>query len=96
MQNNSYSWRSYNFLILSVVVSLSMVLLDPISVATTEQVGTAIIMFIPIGTLISIILAILTFVTKNEKKHIAFIALFVTLINVGIIAFFLVLGGSFA
>lgn len=70
-----YSWRSYGFLIISLLVSLSMILLDPIAVATTVQVGSLIVIFILVATLASIVLAVLTFSNKNEKKGIAVIGL---------------------
>lgn len=52
-----------------------MILLDPIAVATTVQVGSLIVIFILVATLASIVLAVLTFSNKNEKKGIAVIGL---------------------
>lgn len=93
--NKKYSWRSFAFLTFSLLTSLSMVLLDPIATNTTEQIGSYIIVFIFVFAIASIVLAVLTFSNKNEKKNIALFALFLTVWNSSIIAFFLWFGANF-
>ncbi|WP_085521832.1 hypothetical protein [Tuberibacillus sp. Marseille-P3662] len=73
-----------------------MILLDPIAVAITEQVGSVVVIFIFVGTVASVILAILAFSNQTEKKNIAMIALPITLINIAVIGFFLWFGANVA
>ncbi|MGM0899184.1 MAG: hypothetical protein ACQEV0_14850 [Bacillota bacterium] len=91
-----YSWRSFMFLIFSLLTSLSMVLLDPIASNTTEQIGFFIIVFMLVSSVASIVLAVLTFSSKKEKKNIAIFALFLTILNSAIIAFFVWFGANFS
>ncbi|MEK3889446.1 hypothetical protein [Bacillus sp. FSL K6-3431] len=66
--HKSYSWKSYTFLIISLLVALSMILLDPIATATTEQVGFWIMIFIVVANVASIILMVLTFSNMKRKE----------------------------
>lgn len=93
--NKKHSWRSFAFLTFSLLTSLSMVLLDPIATNTTEQIGSYIIIFMFLSLIASIVLAVLAFSNKNEKKSIAVFALILTVLNSSIIAFFLWFGANF-
>lgn len=90
-----YSWRSFTFLLLSLLTSLSIVLLDPIALATSEQVGFIMIILIMVGSVASVVLAVFTFFNKNEKKGIAIFALILTIINSSIIVFFIWFGANY-
>lgn len=81
------SWKSYIFLIASIVTSLSMILFDPLVQATSETVADIIASFIIVGLIASILMSILTFVSKREKKLIPSIALVMTLLNIGFIIY---------
>jgi len=91
-----YSWKSYIFLILSILIPVFLLLIDPISQAISEQFAVIMMLIIFLGAITSIILAILVFLDKKERKGIAYIALALTLINISIIGFFLLLGANFA
>lgn len=94
--HKKYSWRSFALLVFSLLTSLSMVLLDPIAANTSEQIGDFIIIFMFITLIASIILAVITFSYKYEKKGIAVFALILTVLNSSVIAFFLWFGANFA
>ncbi|MGD7045730.1 hypothetical protein [Jeotgalibacillus proteolyticus] len=92
----SYSWRSYSFLAVSVLVSILMVSIDPIAVAFSEGVATIIINFVFAEILLSIVLSIITFIRSKEKRLISIIALIITLLNIAVLAFFLWFGANFS
>ncbi|WP_245208065.1 hypothetical protein [Sediminibacillus dalangtanensis] len=96
MEEKKSTWKGYVFLTLSVLVSLSMVLLDPIATLTTEIVGSIFVWFILSGTVVSIILAIISFSDDMEKKVIPVTALVLTLVNVIVILFFFWFGTNLA
>ncbi|QTN01639.1 hypothetical protein ERJ70_18645 [Sediminibacillus dalangtanensis] len=73
-----------------------MVLLDPIATLTTEIVGSIFVWFILSGTVVSIILAIISFSDDMEKKVIPVTALVLTLVNVIVILFFFWFGTNLA
>ncbi|MFS0820909.1 hypothetical protein [Bacillus sp. 1P02SD] len=96
MNTKIISWKSYVLLTLSVLVTLTWFLLDPIAQVTNEGATGFMLVFILFGTIISLILAIVTFFTKNEKKLLPSIALILTLVNAGVIIFFAWFGANFA
>ncbi|MCF3942705.1 hypothetical protein [Oceanobacillus alkalisoli] len=81
------SWRSYLFLIASIITSLSMILLDPLSQATSETISDIVASFIIVGLFVSVVMIGVTFFSKREKKLIPTIALIITLLNIGVIIF---------
>ncbi|MEJ8767023.1 hypothetical protein WKU33_14370 [Oceanobacillus sp. HCA-5259] len=81
------SWKSYIFLIASIVTSLSMILLGPVAQSSSETVTDIIAIFIIVGLIVSIVMSIVTFVSKREKKLIPSIALVITLLNIGVIIY---------
>ncbi|MBW8347865.1 hypothetical protein K0H71_00200 [Bacillus sp. IITD106] len=96
MKNKASSWKSYIFLISSIVVTLSMFLLDPISQVANRSVFLIVAYSIIAGIPVSIIMAIIAFSSKKERKLIPGIALILTLFNIGVIAFFAWFGAHFA
>jgi len=89
------TWKGYVFLISSVFATLFMFLLDPVAQVTNEGVAGVILVLILIATFVSIVMAIITFSSKREKKIIPSIALILTVFNLAIIIFFLWLGANF-
>lgn len=96
MRNKVFSWKSYIFLISSIVVTLSMFLLDPISQVANKTVYDIVASFILVGIPVSIIMAVIAFCSKNERKLISVIALIVTIFNIAVIGFFAWFGANFA
>lgn len=83
-------------LTLSILVTLTWFLLDPIAQVTNEGATGFMIGFIILGTIVSFVLAIVTFFTKNEKKVLPSIALILTLANAGVFVFLAWFGANFA
>ena len=96
MSAKKHSWKSYSFLISSVLVTAAMFLFDPIARASSETLTPVILAFIGLGTICSIVLAIFCFSTSNEKKTLPILGLLFTSLNVGIIVFFLWFGANIA
>ncbi|MDW0110951.1 hypothetical protein [Sporosarcina aquimarina] len=96
MKTKHHSWKSYVFLTVSVIVTILMILLDPIAVATKEKLTGLIILLILIGNVVSILMGILTFTYKYERKWIPSIAAIFTFFNVGVMIFFFWFGANFA
>ncbi|WP_040982529.1 hypothetical protein [Oceanobacillus jeddahense] len=96
MRNKVFSWKSYVFLISSIIVTLSMFLLDPISQAANKTVYDIVVIFILAGLPVSIIMGIVAFCSKNERKIISVIALILTIFNIAVIGFFVWFGANFA
>ncbi|MDG5472489.1 hypothetical protein P6709_12105 [Jeotgalibacillus sp. ET6] len=92
----SYSWRSYTFLTVSVLVSILMVSIDPVAVAFSERAATFMINCVFIGLLLSIVLAVINFISNKEKRLISIIALIITLLNIAVVVFFLWFGANFS
>ncbi|MBN8208966.1 hypothetical protein JI666_09440 [Bacillus sp. NTK071] len=86
------TWRTYLFLVLSLLTTLAMFLIDPISSNAGESVGIFIMIFIIGGCVLSTLLAFVVFRTSEEKKGLATIALLLTLFNVSIVIYFLWVG----
>lgn len=96
MSVKKHSWKSYLFLISSLLVTAAMFLLDPIARVTSESVTPVILAFIGLGTICSIIMAVFCFRTLNEKKTIPILGLIFTILNVFLIASFLWFGANIA
>ncbi|GIN84431.1 hypothetical protein J6TS2_08170 [Heyndrickxia sporothermodurans] len=91
-----HKWKSYIFLLISLLVTASLFLLDPISRATSEMAAPMMIAFIGVGTIISFSMAIINFSTLTEKKVVPAIALTVTIFNTLFIILFLIIGFNIA
>lgn len=96
MNTRYHSWKSYAFLTVSVIVTILMFLLDPIGIGTDERLSGVTILFIFVGTAVSLLMGIISFGSKNEKKLIPAIAAIFTVFNVSVISFFLWFGANFA
>jgi len=96
MEKSHHSWKSYVFLIASLMVPILMFLLDPIAIATDEKLTGVIILLILAGIILSIIMGIISFISKHERKEIPYIATMITFFNIEVIIFFIVLGANFA
>ncbi|GGP14737.1 hypothetical protein [Oceanobacillus neutriphilus] len=77
-----YTWRSFSFFTISIIVSLSILFLLYVGV-----IAKFLIVGILLGTLISIILFFIAMFNKNEKKVLSIIASLLTAINTAIVAF---------
>lgn len=95
MGTRHHSWKSYVFLTVSVIVTVLMILLDPIGVATKEKLTGVIIFLILAGNVVSVLLGILTFTSKYERKLIPSIAAIFTFLNIGVMIFFFWFGANF-
>ncbi|MGR5986460.1 MULTISPECIES: hypothetical protein [Bacillus] len=95
MQLQTYTWKSYTFLIVSIFVTFNLFLFAPI----LDRVGVDYVLpfayFILGSAFIAIILAVISFCSRTEKKFLAIIALCFTLFNTVIILFFLWFGYHF-
>ncbi|MBD7985674.1 hypothetical protein H9649_13850 [Sporosarcina sp. Sa2YVA2] len=96
MKTRHHSWKSYVFLTVSLVVTILMFLLDPIGVATKEKLTGLIILLILVGNVVSVLMGILTFTSKYERKLIPSIAAIFTFFNVVVVIFFFWFGANFA
>jgi len=63
--------------------------------ATEERLSGIIILFIFVGAIVSVLLGIISFASKRERKLIPCIAGILTVFNVSVIIFFLMLGAGF-
>lgn len=96
MKTRHHSWKSYVFLTISVMVTILMFLLDPIAVATEENLTVVIMLFILVGNVVSVLMGILTLTSKYERKLIPDIAAIITFFNVGVVIFFVYFGLNFS
>jgi hypothetical protein len=88
--------KSYIFLSISLLVTLTMLLLDPIAMLTSETITPVLIAIILIGDLIAIFMAFITFRSAPDKKILPIIAAILTILNSTTILFFLWFGFNFA
>lgn len=72
-----------------------MFLLDPIGVATEEKLSGFIIILILVGNVVSVLMGILTFTSKDERKLIPIIAAIFTFYNLAVVIFFFWFGANF-
>lgn len=91
--NNNYTWRSYVFLTVSILLLLSMLGLDFLAARMRESL---VVMLIGALFIASIVFAFITMINRQEKKLIAYFALALTIVNIGVSVFFLWLGAQFA
>lgn len=91
--NNNYTWRSYVFLTVSILLLLSMLGLDFLAAHMRESL---VVMLIGALFIASIVFAFITMINRQEKKLIAYFALALTIVNIGVSVFFLWLGAQFA
>lgn len=95
MEETRYSWKSYSFFGISVAVSLALIFIDFLVSVISTGMEVVLVYTIFIGSLVSVGLAILTFSDKREEKKLAIVALLLTAINIGAIAYFLWFGGDY-
>ncbi|QWH18309.1 hypothetical protein EXW62_14920 [Bacillus mycoides] len=85
MQLKTYTWKSYTFLIVSIFVTINLFLFSPI----LDRVGVEYVVpfayFILASAVIAIILAVISFCSRTEKKILSIIGLTFTLFNTAII-----------
>lgn len=80
------------YLIVSLLVSLSMVFLDPIASASSEAVAGVLIYLILFGAAITLIFSILFILNKIKRTVVSISAFVITVINTLLIALVLVFG----
>lgn len=91
MQLQTYTWKSYMFLIVSIFVTINLFLFAPI----LDRVGIEYVVPFAYFILASAVIAIISFCSRAEKKILAIIGLCFTLFNTAIILFFLWFGYHF-
>ncbi|HFJ9445325.1 hypothetical protein P9W85_10845 [Bacillus tropicus] len=95
MQLKTYTWKSYTFLFASIFITIILFLFTPI----LDRVGVEYVVpfayFILASAVIAILLAVISFCSRNERKILAIIGLCFTLFNTAIILFFLWFGYHF-
>ncbi|WP_305926404.1 hypothetical protein [Bacillus mycoides] len=95
MQLKTYTRKSYTFLIVSIFVTINLFLFSPI----LDRVGVGYVVafayFILTSAVIAIILAVISFCSRSEKKILSIIGLTFTLFNTAITLFFLWFGYHF-
>ncbi|KKI85427.1 hypothetical protein SAMN05192535_3594 [Shouchella rhizosphaerae] len=90
------TWRSYSILIISVLLVLSILLLDFISQYVNQFTLKLYGSFIPLSIFAIFVLAVICFCSKTENKVIPIIASFIAFAGIAIIAFFVYFGANFA
>ncbi|WP_270181108.1 hypothetical protein [Alkalihalobacillus sp. CinArs1] len=90
------TWKSYLFLIISLLTTLAMFLIDPIANNSGEALALNVLIFIFVGCALSILFAFIVFRSSDEKKGLASIALLFTIFNVVITLYFIWVGISAA
>ena len=86
------TWRTVLFNIISVLTTLAMFLIDPVSSRSGESAAISIMFVILAGCVLSILFAFVVYRTSDEKKGWATIGLLFTLFNVSVIAYFIWVG----
>ncbi|MCU5376719.1 hypothetical protein OCA08_06155 [Bacillus cereus] len=95
MQPKFHTWKSYTFLTFSLLSTILMFLLVPVLDRFGPHTVTPMTYAILGGTIFSIILAIITFISPSEKKILPIIALIITLLNILLIGSVLLFGYLF-
>ncbi|WP_066186275.1 MULTISPECIES: hypothetical protein [Gracilibacillus] len=85
----AYSWRSYSFLAMSIIVSLSFLFLLYTTTAYNKWILPFVLAIIVLGAVFSLIMLFLTLFNKKEKKMIAIFASIITILNTALIVFVL-------
>lgn len=84
------------YLILSLVVSLLMIFLDPIANASSEVVAGLLIYVILFGAAITLIFSMLFMLNKIKRNLVSISAFVITVINTVLIALVLIFGSLLA
>ncbi|MGG5739805.1 MULTISPECIES: hypothetical protein [Bacillus cereus group] len=95
MQPKIHTWKSYMFLTFSLFSTILMVSLVPVLDRFGPNTITPMTYAILCGTILSIIMAIISFISPSEKKVLPIIALVVTLLNILLISSVLLFGYLF-
>lgn len=77
---------------LSILVSLLMIFLDPIAIASSEVVASLLIYLILFGAAITLIFSILFILNKIKRNLVSISAFVITVINTVVIALVLIFG----
>ncbi|PGA96145.1 hypothetical protein [Bacillus toyonensis] len=95
MQPKFHTWKSYTFLTFSLLSTILMFLLVPVLDRFGPNTVTPMTYTILAETLLSIIMAIISFTSLSEKKVFPIIALVITLMNILLISAVLLFGYHF-
>ncbi len=76
----------------SILVSLLMIFLDPIAIASSEDIAGLLIYLILFGAAITLIFSILFILNKIKRNLISMCAFVITVINTVVIALVLIFG----
>lgn len=93
MEEKRFTWRSYLALISNVLLSLSMIGLDYISIKISDKIGVYLVF---IFLIVSTVFMLISFCTKGERKILTVVSFLLWIVNVSIIIFFLWFGANFA
>lgn len=96
MSLKKHSWKSYLFLVSSMLVTATILLVDSIATATSEKLTPMVLSFIGICGILSIGLAFICFLSPTERKVIPLLALIFTSANTFIISWFFIFGMNIA
>ena len=80
------------YLLLSLLVSLLMVFLDPIAAASSEAVAGVLIYLILFGEAITLVFSMMFILNKIKRNLVSASAFAITFINMAIIALVLIFG----
>ncbi|MGB7999125.1 MAG: hypothetical protein WCF60_03400 [Anaerobacillus sp.] len=86
------TWRTILFLLISMLTTLAMFLIDPISSKSGESTAGFVMIFILVGCVLSILFAFIVYRTSDEKKGWATIGLLFTIFNVIVTVYFIWVG----
>lgn len=89
------NFNSIVYLLISAMVSLFIIFLDPISTATKEQLAGTTIYGILIGTFITLVYSALFLFNRIKRDGMSIIAFILTTLNTGIILLVLAFGALF-
>lgn len=84
--------RNTIYLLLSLLVSLLMVFLDPIAAASSEAVAGVLIYLILFGAAITLVFSMMFILNKIKRNLVSASAFAITFINTAIIALVLIFG----
>lgn len=96
MKGKVKSPKTTTLVYVNLFVTVLMVLLDPLAMATNEFVTMPMIMLIVVGAILSVILAIVVLNANEERRFLALLGFLLTVGNVSVIAFFIYFGANFA
>ncbi|MEC1698241.1 hypothetical protein [Schinkia azotoformans] len=93
MEGKRFTRRSYLALITNILLSLSIIGLDFISINVSEKLGVPLIF---IFLIVSTIFTFISFTNKKERRMLAVFSSILWVINTSIIILFLWIGANFA